>query len=109
MKSIDTDTLVEGLNKRGTFNIAESLKLTFNDSKTNVPVQISDLIAGVVMRFWSDFINGNNDKIEKYLPLVTHLNYPVKGSSIGINYVVPVFAHEKIMRLMGLSMLRKRL
>lgn len=99
MKNIDSDSFLKNINKRGAFNIDEHTKLTFTDSKTSTPVQIADLIAGVVMRFWADFIKGNESKIQTFLPVISQLNYPKEGASAGINYVVPVFKHQELMKL----------
>lgn len=97
MKNVDADILLKNLEKNGAFNLLDSIKLTFTDSKTNIPVQISDLIAGIVMRFWMDFIDGKESKIKTYIPLIAKLNYPIEGSTAGINYVVPEHKHREIM------------
>jgi|SRR5690554_59185 len=98
MKNNDTDVVVNGtvINEKAMFNLEKEINLSFIDSKTNIFIQVSDLLAGVIMRFWSDFISKNEDKIQKYLPVIKQLNYPIDGSSIGINYVVPDFNHLEI-------------
>jgi hypothetical protein len=89
------DTIVK---EKGVFNIDSSIDLTFEDSKTNKLIQVSDLLAGVIMRFWSDFMTGNQNQIDKYLPIIKELIYPIQGSTIGINFVVSDFKHLELMK-----------
>lgn len=98
MKTNDSDKFVENtmITEKAKFNIDSTIRLNFVDSKTNILVQSSDLIAGVIMRFWSDFINGNSDKVDTYLPIIKKLNFPIITSNLGINYVVPDFNHLEI-------------
>lgn len=98
MKEADSDSVTRNtkIALKGTFNLNENISLTFVDSKTNISVQVADLLAGFVMRFWSDFKNGNNANVEKYLPLMRKINHPITGSTIGINYMVPYFEHIDI-------------
>ena len=98
MQTSDTDSFAKDslILENASFNLSDKLSLEFIDSKLSLSVQVSDLIAGVVMRFWNDFINKNESQIERYLPIMKKLNYPIEGASIGINYVVPDFNHFEI-------------
>jgi hypothetical protein len=98
MKNVETDKLVEKthIKEKGRFNIDNNIKLNFKDSKTDILIQVSDLIAGVIMRFWVDFISKNEAKTTTYLPIIKKLNYPYDKTTVGINYVVPDFNHTEI-------------
>jgi hypothetical protein len=98
MKNVEIDKLIEKthLREKGRFNINNSISLNFKDSKTDILIQVSDLIAGLVMRFWIDFIGKNEAKITTYLPTIKKLNYPYDKTTVGINYVVPVYDHTEI-------------
>lgn len=100
MKNVKTDEIVQDSNieEKARFNIEESIDITFKDSKTDILIQASDLISGVVMRFWIDFLNDNEEKIKTYLPIIKQLHYPYDKTNVGINYVVPDFDHEKIIK-----------
>jgi hypothetical protein len=102
MKQLNLDSIVEHtkLASKGTFNLNENISLTFIDSKTDISIQVADLLSGFIMRFWLDFKNNNNDNVEKYLPLMIKLNHPFPGSSIGINYVVPYYDLKDITKRM---------
>ena len=91
MKNVETDKLVKitHLTDKGRFNVDDSIKLNFKDSKMDILIQVSDLLAGVVMRFWVDFIKKNEAKTSVYLPIIKKLNYPYSNTTVGINYVVP--------------------
>lgn len=98
MKNVETDKLVEKthITEKGRFNIDNSIKLNFKDSKTDILIQVADLIAGVIMRFWVDFIGKSEAKTITYLPIIKKLNYPYDKTTVGINYVVPDFNHTEI-------------
>ena len=98
MQTTDTDSFTKDtlIIEKASFNLSDKLSLKFVDSKLSLSVQVSDLIAGIVMRFWSDFINKNESQVDRYLPIMNKINYPVDGTSIGINYVVPDFNHFEI-------------
>lgn len=100
MKNTDSDFLIEKLNIKGIFNIENSVNLSFVDSKDSLSVQVADLLSGVVMRFWTDFENNQKDLVDKYLPLIKKINCPYRNTNIGINYVVPIKNHEKLMKKM---------
>jgi len=91
MKNLETDKLIDNTHiaEKGRFNIDNNIKLNFKDSKTDIFIQVSDLISGVIMRFWLDFINKNEVKTTTYLPIIKKLNYPYANTTMGINYVVP--------------------
>ncbi len=98
MKNVETDKLFKmtHITEKGRFNIESSIKLNFKDSKTDILIQVSDLIAGVIMRFWADFIGENEAKTIAYLPIIKKLHYPFNKATVGINYVVPDFDHTQI-------------
>lgn len=98
MKNVDSDKLIENtvFANKSKFNVDENIKLNFKDSKEDRLIQVSDLIAGVIMRFWIDFMNSNEEKVETYLQVIEKLNFSEHFSNIGINYVVPDFDHKKI-------------
>lgn len=95
MKNTDLDQHVENtfVTERATFNVDNTLKLKFVDSKTNLFIQTSDLLSGLVMRFWNDFVKGKEDKVNQYMPVMNKLFYPWDGKSAGINFVVPGHDH----------------
>lgn len=98
MKTSNTDKWTHGtiIKDTATFNISDETKLSFEDSKSSYSIQIADLIAGFVMRFWTDFISENYEKTDLYLPVLTKLIYPNDGSSEGINFVVPDDKHFQL-------------
>ncbi len=102
MKEVDADSIIEKtkIALKGTFNLNENIDLRFVDSKTDITIQVADLIAGFTMRFWSDFKNNNQTNIKKYLSVMTKMNFPLPGSSVGINYMVPYIEHIDISRKM---------
>lgn len=61
MQTIDTDSFTNNtvIMENASFNLSDKHSIEFIDSKLNLLVQVSDLIAGLVMRFWSDFISNN--------------------------------------------------
>ena len=71
------------------FNINSANNLYFEDSKSQVFLQIADLLSGFVMRFWSDFINGNTETVNSYLSTMKKITFPYNGTGIGIRFVVP--------------------
>jgi len=96
MKTVNTDSIVKNLEKKGVFNIDSSLNLSFVNSKDSIPIQIADIISGIVMRFWSDFKNNKHEQVIKWLPLIKKCT----AQKIGINYVVPDQEHAKLMEIM---------
>jgi hypothetical protein len=78
-------TIIETFNN---YNFEEDTELVFKDSKDSIVIQITDLVAGLVIRFWSDFKNSNFENIEKYLPSIARLNFEQK-LNFGINFMVP--------------------
>ena len=64
MQTSDTDYFAKGamVLYNVSFNFSDKISLEFIDSKLSISVQVSDLIAGVVMRFWNDFINKNESQ-----------------------------------------------
>lgn len=93
MKNNKTDHLTKKtiIQEKGRFDIDSNIKLNFEDSKKDIFIQVSDLLSGVVMRFWSDFINENEDKVNIYLPIIKKMHSE-------INYVVADHEHFKIAR-----------
>lgn len=102
MKNVDSDKLIKytTVANKSQFNVDKNLKLSFKDSKTDKLIQVSDLIAGITMRFWSDFMSNNDEKVKTYLPVIKKLSSSDRSSNVGINYVVPDFNHEKIFKLL---------
>jgi hypothetical protein len=100
MKNVASDKLVENtfVADKGRFDIEKDIKLQFKDSKSDIFIQVSDLIAGVIMRFWGDFISGNNNNVNAYLPIIKKLNFLYRNTTVGINYVVPDFQYNEIMK-----------
>jgi len=100
MKIIQTDNLFQStlIKEKGSFNAESDIKLSFEDSKTNVSIQVSDLVAGVIMRFWVDFTRENDAKINTYLPLIKKLYYPYPNKTTGINFVVPESHQHEIFK-----------
>lgn len=91
MKKLDssqytTNTFIENM---ATHYIEEDFSLSFIDSKENTLIQIADILAGFVSRFWNDFIGGKIKKVELYKPVMEKLRYPYRDVNIGINFVVP--------------------
>ncbi len=76
-------------------NIDNSISLKFDDSKSLQSIQIADLIAGFVMRFWLDFVNEVGPKLDIYLPSFIKLSFYDLAPSAGINFVVPDAQHRK--------------
>lgn len=76
-----------GIEKRAKFNINVKNNLVFKDSKSDVILQVSDLIAGMVMRFWTDLQN-NNSRAEKYCAIIKKIDPINNHPSLYINYVV---------------------
>lgn len=87
------ETLVS---KTASYNISRDTTLKFEESKLSQPLQTADLLAGFVMRFWSDFIKQDYKKNDLYLPSVKKLIYPNDDSSEGINFVVPDDKHFEL-------------
>ena len=100
MKNVDSDKLIKNtiVANKSQFNIDKSLKLSFKDSKTDKLIQVSDVIAGITMRFWTDFMSNNDEKVRAYLPVIKKLSFPDRYFNLGINYVVPDFNLEKIVK-----------
>ena len=92
MKSVDSDKILSGssISKKAMFNINKNTKLLFVDSKTDLCVQVSDLISGFVMRYCIDRDKRNMTKIKSVEPIIRKLAYPYAGTSVGINFVVPI-------------------
>lgn len=93
MKQIDYGTYApKFVNKKINTYIPKNVNLLFRDSKSNIPIQVVDIIAGTVNRWWSDFINLNSRCI-KYLNFIYRLN----GN---INLVIPNQHHYMMEKLM---------
>lgn len=92
MKNVNTDEILTGtsVSDKAMFNINHNTNLTFVDSKTDLCVQVADLISGFVMRYCIDREKRNMTKIESFEPIIRKISYPYPGKSVGINFVVPV-------------------
>lgn len=103
MKEMDSNSILDStsLLDKVDFNMNPNIDLEFVDSKDNVFIQVSDVLAGVVMRFCLDFINGNQEKVRKYASIIRKLNFPYEDSNEGINYVVPELDRIRILDAIG--------
>lgn len=103
MKKGETDKLYQSthISELVKFGINEDVHLEFKDSRSDIVIQISDLIAGLSTRFWRDFVNGNKKELDSYLPLITEMDYPYVGFNVGINYVVPISQFHVLSGLIG--------
>lgn len=101
MKNNNVDSIIKGtlIEKKAKFEIKQNMKLTFKDSKLNLPLQIADLLAGAVMRFMIDFRN-ENDRATKYAAIIKKLDHAKLDPSLQMNYVLPVYDHMKVMELL---------
>ncbi|WP_456462796.1 DUF3800 domain-containing protein [Reichenbachiella sp.] len=100
MKTVDNNQFIMDteVRRKANFNIDNSIDLNFVDSKSNVLIQVSDLLAGFILRFWKNF-NSNEDGISNmHIDIMKKLHYPIEGASLGINYVVPDQDYHKLMR-----------
>lgn len=90
MKKINMAELIGDnfISAKSNFNIHKNLKIEFIDSKTNLHLQIADLIAGCISRFWIDFVQDNRERISVYLPIIRKIQILELYSNQGINYVV---------------------
>lgn len=71
------------VNKKTNFSIPHNTTLSFCDSKNHIAIQVSDIISGTLMRWWTDFINKEkNSDSAKYLNSIYNLHNK-------INFVVP--------------------
>jgi hypothetical protein len=73
-------------------DLKQNFNLNFSDSKKNVPIQIIDLIIGVIYRHWRDFQKSKFDKIDSFDSimhfLLTYDKIFLGKNMTGINYVV---------------------
>lgn len=80
------------VNKKINTYIPKNVNLLFRDSKSDISIQVVDIIAGTVNRWCSDFINLNSRGI-KYLNSIHRLNE-------NINFIIPGQHHHMIKALM---------
>jgi hypothetical protein len=82
------------------FKIDARTQLTFEDSQTNKMIQVADVLAGVMCRFWIDFQknDANNNKILTYLPAIKRLCQADGTSDVprGINLVIPATHRQRL-------------
>jgi len=91
IKNTDTDDILKSTSIPGKakYNISQNISLTFVDSKTEICVQVSDIISGFVMRYCIDRDKRNISKIKIVEPSIKKLSSPY-FDSVGINFVVPI-------------------
>lgn len=95
LKTIDTDSLAAGteIQEKATYNIDNSIRLEFSNSKSAPLIQVADILAGFVMRYWGDFKNENDEKLDQYNLTMKRLIYPFNGNPVGVNFVVSNIDH----------------
>jgi hypothetical protein len=88
MKTLKTDELVSDIIslKFETYNINKANNLYFQDSQSNIYLQVADLISGFVMRFWKDYKNGVADKVNLYAATMNKLTFPYRGTGTGTRF-----------------------
>ncbi len=88
MKKLNTDELVGDIIslKYETYSINEANNLYFQDSQSNIYLQIADLISGFVMRFWKDYKNEVREKIDLYSATMNKLTFPYEGTGTGTRF-----------------------
>ena len=98
MRGSDSDSFIQNISISQTtsLNLDEKISMKFDESKSNPQIQIADLIAGFTMRFWIDFMNEEESKVDIYLPHFLKLAYYDLPPSAGINFVVPNEDHQKL-------------
>jgi len=98
MKKLDTTKLLENskISAITQYNISPQTTLSFQDSSSDILLQVADILSGFVMRFWADFMKSNFARTDVYLTSFKRLIYPRDNSSEGINFVVPDFDHYRL-------------
>ena len=90
MKEIPQDSYPSWLKEMGLFHLPQEMKLEFDNSKTNIMLQVADIIAGITNRIWEDYRKDNNITEGFKKIFKEYLNkYPPLHDSIGVNFVVP--------------------
>ncbi|THF53006.1 DUF3800 domain-containing protein [Flavobacterium supellecticarium] len=102
MKEVEVDGLIKGTQIQNLvkFRIQTSKKLNFADSKEVVSLQVADLIAGIVMRYYLDFVNRNESNVKKYHQVMKMLGSTAQHSATGINYVIPDQMRKQFMQFL---------
>lgn len=106
MKTVDTNQLIKGTFAEDivSYNLPSNLKLSFEDSKTNIFLQVSDILGGFTMKFWNDFVNNNMEKIALYSNTFKKLVNLNSDNHNGINFVVKLTDTDKLAKdVLGLN------
>lgn len=104
MKLIDTDSVAEGtlIADLASYNLDADISLRFADSKEFPAIQVCDLLAGFIMRFWMDFIKNDSRAMQTYMQSAIKLTNPTSmRPTSGIMFVVGDDDHRRIVSLMN--------
>jgi hypothetical protein len=85
------DAGVKPFTPHSDYTFFESASLEFAASHESAGIQIADIIAGTVMRFYRDRLRGVDSKLDEAIPALTRLFRASDASTgIGVNQVVPM-------------------
>jgi len=105
MKNTNTDELLKDtiIAEKSIYKIHENVSISFEDSKQHKMIQLADLIAGFIMRSWSDFFYGNFKSLNRYIAVWQYFILEDKNGepghpSVGANMVIPEFHYALLIR-----------